>query len=157
MTQPGNINNQGLVKVNGEIILPTTCSASIIIRAPRSQVFELFTDFSQFNAMDEAFTHIEFLTPQHRGLGTKTRWRLDRWETIEERDEEIIAWNPNHSYTYRVLTPPQKECTVLCEDVDEGTRVTFTTTLPEDHADTRRGIAGMRRELEHAKTYLESQ
>ena len=136
--------------------MPTICSASIIIHASRSQVFDLLTDFTRFKDMDSAFDRIEFLSPQHRGLGTKTRWRLDRWETIEERDEEIVEWNLNQSYTYRILTPPVKECRVLFEDVQVGTRVTFTTRLPEEDADTTRTVAGMRRELEHAKKYLES-
>ena len=134
----------------------TVCSASIEIKAPRSEVFDLLTDFDRFNDMDKAFAHIEFLSSQRRGLGTKTRWRLERWEQVEERDEEIVAWKDQVSYTYRVITPPTKECTVLCEDTPLGTRVTFTTVLPEDDADTTRAVAGMERELRHAKAYLES-
>ncbi|MHA1839674.1 MAG: SRPBCC family protein [Candidatus Ranarchaeia archaeon] len=136
--------------------MPTKCSVSMIIRAPRDKVFDLLTDFSRFNDVDEAFARVDFLTSKRRGLGTKTRWRLERWGTVEERDEEIVAWQENVSYTYRVITPPAKECTVHCQDVPTGTRVTFTTTLYEDDADTTKAIAGMWRELEHVKEYLES-
>ena len=131
------------------------CAVSLVIPTTPQEVFDLLTDFSKFKELDESNVKMEFLSEQHNGLGTRTRWRIERWDFPEERDEEIIGWDAGRSYTFRTLTSPHKDGTLTFEPHPEGTMVTFRNRFQEDMDDRQRWLAGLVRELIHTLDYFE--
>lgn len=131
------------------------CMVALVVPATPEEAFNLLTDFTKFQDIDESNVRMEFLSDQQRGLGTKTRWRIERWDFPEERDEEVVAWQEGKSYTFRTLTPPIKDGTLTFEPHPEGTLITFRNVFKEDMDDPQRWLAGMVRELVHTLRYFE--
>ena len=131
------------------------CAVSLVIPAEPHTVFDVLTDFDRFQELDASNVRMEFLSDQRRGVGTRTRWRIERWEFPEERDEEVVAWDEGRSYTFRTLTPPLKDGTLTFEPHPEGTLMTFRNVFVKDMDDPQRWLAGMVRELVATLKYFE--
>jgi len=127
----------------------------------------MITRFEDF-VVDSKIRKVEFLTPDIRGVGQKTRWHFDLTvndpkgvPTIQE--EEIMEWYPPDEektayYTYKPLkSPTERYATYLLSPSPKGTFVSLIKYFPQGIPQTK-GVTGTTaRQLHELKEVCEKQ
>jgi hypothetical protein len=68
-------------------------------------VWNIITDIPQFIHIDPGVQKIEIMSGIKKGLGVRSRWTVERPKGhIFQWEEEIVAWNPPHSYSFKIFT-----------------------------------------------------
>ena len=150
-----------------EIVKNTRNYGYIEIDAPVDFVWKMVTQFEDFT-VDSKIHKVEFLTPDIRGVGQKTRWHFDL--TTEDpkgvptiQEEEIIEWHPPDEdntayYTFKPLDGKMERfATYLISPTAKGTFVALVKYFPAGNPRLR-GVGGTTtRQLRELKEVCEKE
>ena len=70
---------------------------SVIVKAPIHEVWPVISDVCRAANLTPNCSNFELLSKQKKGVGTKSRWIHEDYDTIEE----IVAWQPLEYYEWR--------------------------------------------------------
>ena len=84
---------------------PLLLTATTVIDVPPQKVWDIITDVPQFVHIDPGVQKIEIISDIKEGLGIRSRWTVERPKGhIFQWEEEIVAWDPPNSYSFRIFT-----------------------------------------------------
>ncbi|GAB2977140.1 SRPBCC family protein [Nocardioides montaniterrae] len=110
---------------------PYRYSNSVDLAITPEQLFEVLADASAWPHWAKVITHVEWTTPEPRGVGT-TRDVTMRGGLVGS--EEFIAWEPPTLLSFRFNQASEKSIKAFAERYDvaptpEGCRLTWTLAL----------------------------
>ncbi|MHA1861303.1 MAG: hypothetical protein ACTSVM_03295, partial [Candidatus Ranarchaeia archaeon] len=117
----------------------------------------------RFTEIDPGVQKIKILSANKTGIGTRSRWTVERPKgNIFEWEEEIIAWHPPYSYTFRIPSEIHEMYgTQTLRSLDNGKRtwLSFRSVrhykVPDDFVD--RTLEIMHELIANVKRYAEQQ
>lgn len=101
-------------------------SFSTVIQRPLEEVFEVLTDPEATPRWSRSTVEEEWLTPPPRGVGSRRRAVGQAFGRRSVNVAEVVAFEPNRSWTLRSVQGPSFETSALFTPEDGGTRVDWT-------------------------------
>jgi len=126
----------------------------IEIQASPEEIFSFLTNFEDYPRFDPGIDQVTVTSLKKRGIGVKTHWIATRDGQTREWDEEVVGWNQNAYYAYRVGNREFPASHTITKTAT-GSKLTYVNRFPDDQINLDQVKIRMETLLKHVKSHLE--